>query len=110
MIGWLIFGAYILVGAMRMPVYFELAHTFQKNEWPYGYASEGGREGHNASSAWMAFGMAAFWVITELYRVTKRVLLFYLLRGDEERRLRQEGVILEKATKILKERNGKVSS
>lgn len=105
MIGWLIFGAYVLVGAMRMPTYFELAHAYQKEEFPYGYEDGGGREGNHVSSAWMAFGMAAFWVITELYRGTKRVILFYLLRGDTERRLRREDLILEEAQRILMKRH-----
>jgi uncharacterized membrane protein len=105
MMGWIIFLAWVVIGFVRMPTYFELAHEFQKTETPYGYARRG-RESYNTSSAWMAFVVALIWPIAETYRFIKHLLLKYLLKGSDARRVQAEDEILKKAKEILKERHG----
>ena len=104
MIGWLIFGGYIVVGFMRMRTYFERVHEYEKNEWPSMYT----RERSNSTAFWCALGAASIWPLWEAQYWLRHIVLRQF--SNDEYRLRQEDRIIEQATKILKERNGKVSS
>jgi uncharacterized membrane protein len=54
----------------------------------------------------MAFVVALIWPIAETYRFIKHLLLKYLLKGSDARRVQAEDEILKKAKEILKERHG----
>jgi hypothetical protein len=101
MLGWIIFGSYVLVGAMRYRVYFERVHDYEKKEWPSSYV----RERTNTVAFWCALGLMSIWPLYEAQWYLRRFIIDRM--SSEEQRLINEDRIIKQARDILAKRGTK---
>jgi hypothetical protein len=100
MIGWLIFGAYVVVGAARLKTYFRRVDAHNAKEYPYAYADNG----MVTSTLWGAVALTVVWPFYEAqYRFHKWLLP--KLTMTEQDRLLEEDKIIQQGIKILNDRS-----
>ena len=98
MIGWLIFGAYVLVGVMRYRVYFERVHVYEADEWGKP------REETNTLAFWCALGVMSIWPLWEIQYYLRHFVVARMTKVSEEQRKLAEDKIIEQARDILRRR------